>query len=269
VVLFLGDMRMRRRISTVSLLGLGATLARRGPLPAISLAICGLTAFVACGVAVALAGRGEGAPAYAVPIVASSALAWGGGFLLAFSAAASGLRRDRVEGIRDLFVARTTSVHGYLLARVGGLAALLAIVVAGGTALTGALAVFASLKVGAVPRTMQASLAAIAYGIAFALVVAPIAFAALGARSRVGGYFYLLLILVLPEVLGSLLSKTLPTEVLEVLSIPSALAALRASIAPGTTDAFRLLRAIVALGVFDAIAYLWLRRDLARLEGET
>lgn len=234
----------------------------------VSIVICALTILVGSIMAVSFAARGEGAPAHDVPLVASSALAWGGGFLLAFSGAASALRRDRLEGVRELFVTRTTSLRGYLLARVGGLAALLAFMVAGGTAITGMLAILASLKAGALPLTVQASAAAVAYGFAFAFVVAPVAFAALGARTRIGGYFYLLLILVLPEVLTSALDKSLPSELLEVCAIPSALAALRASIAPGTTDLFRFLRAAIALFVFASAAMLWIRREISRMERE-
>ena len=234
----------------------------------VSLVVCGMTILVAGIIAISFAGRGEGAPAHDVPIVASSALAWGGGFLLAFSAAASALRRDRTEGVRELFVSRTTSLRGYLLARVGGLAALLALVVAGGTALTGMLAILASTKIGVLSLTVQASAAAVAYGFAFSFVVSPLAFAALGARTRIGGYFYLLLVLVLPEIVTNALGKSLPPEVLEVCAIPSALAALRASIAPGTTDLFRFFRAVVALFVFASGAMLWIRREMGRMERE-
>lgn len=260
--------RVQRRIRLPALLGLGAALARRGPMAIVSLAICALTIVVACTVAISFAGRGEGAPAHDVPIIASSALAWGGGFLLAFSAAASALQRDRAEGVRALFVTRTTSLRGYLLARVGGLAALLALVVAGGTALTGMSTILASLKLGALPIAMQASAAAVAYGFAFSFVVAPVAFAALGARTRIGGYFYLLIILVLPEALTTLLGRSLPSEFLEVCAIPSALAALRSSLAPGTTDFFRFVRAVIALFLFISASMLWIRRELARMERE-
>jgi uncharacterized membrane protein len=124
------------------------------------------------------------------------------------------------------------------------------------------------MKVGALPLTAQASAAAVAYGFAFSFVVAPVAFATLGARTRIGGYFYLLLILVLPEILTSALDKSLPSELLEVCAIPSALAALRASLAPGTTDLFRFLRASVALFVFISAAMLWIRREIVRMERE-
>ena len=170
------------------LLALGMSLARRGILPVASIAICISTTLALSLVAGVLASRGPQSPAHDVPLVASSALAWGGGFLLAFAAAAHALRRDRAEGIRALFVSRTTSLRGYLLARVGGLAALIALCVAGGTLLCGLVGAAAAARAAAVPRMLQATGAAVVFSIAFSAVVAPVAFAALGARSRIGGY---------------------------------------------------------------------------------
>ena len=128
---------IRTPVGLFSLLALGMSLARRGILPVASIAICVSTTFALSLVTGVLSSRGPQAPAHDVPLLASSALAWGGGFLLAFAAAAHALRRDRAEGIRALFVARTTSLRGYLLARVGGLAVLIALCVAGGTLVCG------------------------------------------------------------------------------------------------------------------------------------
>lgn len=260
----------RRHVRFAALLGIGAALARRGVLAAIALGICALTALLACVVAGVLAARGGEAPGYAVPIVTSSALAWGGGFLLAFAGAASALRRDRSEGIRALFDARVTGAarSGYLIARVGGLAALLVLVVGGGTAVTGLIAMLGAVSAHAIPRTAQSAAAAVAYGVAFGVVVAPVAVAALGARARASGYLFLIAVLLAPEVLASMFEHVLPAELLEVCAIPSALAALRASIAPGTADVLRLVRSLLALAAFAGAAVLWIRRDLARMERE-
>jgi hypothetical protein len=210
---------------------------------------------------VRLALRGQRAPVDAVPLIASSAIAWGGGFLQAFAVAAHALRRDRKEGILHLFASRGAALEGYVVARVGGLAAMLALVVAGGTLFTGVVAVLAAARVHTVARTAQATGAALAFGLAFAVVVAPVAFAALGARSRVGGYLFLLGVVVFPEILAGALSEVLPPEVTDVLSIPSALSALRAGIAPGTSDGFRVVRALVALAIFVALALALVRRE--------
>src|SRR4029079_19532963 len=103
-----------------------------------------VTVLVACVVAMLVARRGPDAPLHTVPIVASSAVAWGGGFLLAFGAAAHALRRDRTDGIQHLLVARTTSLRAYVLARIGGLAVLLSALVGGGTLVVGIVATLAS-----------------------------------------------------------------------------------------------------------------------------
>jgi hypothetical protein len=248
-----------RRLLPALLLGL--TLARRGVLQVASIAICITTAFGLALVAVVIASRGPQSPAHDVPLLASSALAWGGGFLLAFSAAAHALRRDRTEGIRGLFVARTTSLEGYLLGRIGGLALLIAILVAGGTLLCGLAAIGAASRAASVPRILQATAAGIVFAIAFAAVVAPVAFAALGARSRIGGYVFLVCVVSLPQLLVMAMGAALPESIADVLSIPSALGALRASLAPGTEDLYRAARAIVALALVVAFALFLVRRD--------
>ncbi len=244
------------------------SLARRGVLAWISIGICFFTSIVVALVGVVLATRGANAPIHDVPIVASSALAWGGGFLLAFAAAAHALRRDRTDGIRDLVVARTRSLRGYLLARVGGLVALVALLVAGGTLLAGLVSVIAAAQVSAVPKTLQATGAALVFSLAFALVVSPVAFAALGARSRLGGYVFLLALVTVPEVVVGMMGSAIPEGVADVLSIPSALSALRSALAPGTVEIARAVRAIVALSFFVVFAVVLVRRDARRIEVE-
>lgn len=226
-----------------------------------SIVICIITAIGLSLVAVLLAARGPQSPAHDVPLIASGALAWGGGFLLAFAAAAHALRRDRAEGIRGLFVARTTSLRGYLLGRIGGLAVLIAIVVAGGTLLCGLAAMGAASRVVSVPRILQATGAGIAFSIAFSAVVAPLAFAALGARSRIGGYLFLIGVVMVPELIVMGMGSALPESISDVLSIPSALSALRTSLAPGTVDLYRTARAVVALTLAVSLAMFLVRRD--------
>jgi len=251
----------RAPVALLSLLVLGMSLARRGILPVASIAICISTTFALSLVTGVLSSRGPQSPAHDVPLLASSALAWGGGFLLAFAAAAHALRRDRAEGIRALFVARTTSLRGYLLARVGGLAVLIALCVAGGTLVCGLVGAAGAARMGTVPRMLQATGAGVVFSLAFSAVVAPIAFAALGARSRIGGYLFLIAVVTLPEVVVGLMGSALPETVADVLSIPSALAALRTALAPGTVDLWRAMRAIVALTFVVAFAMALVRRD--------
>lgn len=251
----------RPPVGELSLLVLGMSLARRGVLPTVSIAICASTTLALAIIAGVLTARGPQSPAHEVPIVASSALAWGGGFLLAFAVAAHALRRDRTEGIRELFVARTTSLRGYLFARVGGLALLVAACVAGGTLVCGLVGVAGAARTSGVPAMLQATGAGIAFSLAFAAVVAPVSFAALGARSRIGGYVFLLAVVTLPELVVSMMGSSLPASVADVLSIPSALGALRTSLAPGTVDLWRTMRALVALSLVIAFAMFLVRRD--------
>jgi len=248
------------------LVAFGANLARRGIMVFIAMGISAVTAVVLALFAVVFAVRGGDAPIHDIPLLASSAIAWGGGFFQAFAVATHALRNDRAEGVRQLFVTRTTSLHGYVLARVGGLAAVLAIVVGGGTLLAGLVAILASTRMHTVPKTMQATVAALVFSLAFAAVVAPVAFAALGARNRVGGYVFLLGVVVFPELIANSLSGVLPPEVTEVLAIPSALAALRSSLAPGSVNGFRLVRALVALSIAATLALAWVRRDAMAIE---
>ena len=237
------------------------TLARRGILPTASIIICISTAMALAAITGVLASRGPQSPAHDVPLLASAALAWGGGFLLAFAAAAHALRRDRAEGIRELIVSRTTTLRGYLLARVGGLAALIALCVAGGTIFCGLVGIAAAAHAAAVLRMLHATGAGVAYSIAFSAVVAPVAFAALGARSRIGGYVFLICVVTIPELIVGMMGSALPESVADVLSIPSALAALRSSLAPGTVDLARFARAVIALTVVVAFAMYLVRRD--------
>jgi hypothetical protein len=248
------------------LLALGASLARRGILARLAIGIGISTIVFACAIAIALGRRAGEAPVHTVPVVTSSALAWGAGFLLAFGSAAHALRRDRAEGIQHLLVARTTSLRAYVIARIGGLAAVIAAVVAGGTLLTGVVAIAASTKGGGLLKTLQATGASFVFSIAFAAVVAPIAFAALGARSRVGGYFFLLFVIVVPELFAGLLSGWLPESLLEVIAIPSALAALRSALAPGSFDVLRAMRALVAIALWIMLASVLVRRAVGLLD---
>ncbi len=252
-------------------LAFGIKLARRGILPGISIGL-GLLITVACAVvAGVLAARGPLSTAHHVPLLASGILAWGAGFFLAFSVAAHALVRDRAEGVRGLFVTRTLSLRGYLMARMGGLVALLVMMVAGGTLACGLVAAAVATDRVLVFRVLHATLAAIVFSVAFSAVVAPVAFAALGARSRLGGYFFLLCVVMVPELIVSLVDSVVPESLADVLSIPSALSALRSSLAPGSTDFARALRAVVALSLVSVIAMSFVRRDarwLDRPEGD-
>ncbi|MDB4934834.1 MAG: hypothetical protein JWP87_1806, partial [Labilithrix sp.] len=64
-----------------------------------------------------------------------------------------------------------------------------------------------------------------------------------------------------PELIVGLMGSSLPESIADVLSIPSALTALRTSLAPGTVDPWRAMRAVIALGFVVAFATFLVRRD--------
>jgi len=204
-----------------------------------------------------------------VPLLASSVVAWGGGFLLAFSASMRALLRDREEGIVDLVARRDGSHRSYVLARTLGLAALVAAVVAGTTLASGVAAMALADRAASIARTFQATLASVVFALAFAGVVAPIALATLGPRPRIAGYGALLTALVLPQLFVVAARRAWPEEVCELLAPTSALAAVKASLAPGTFDVLRFARALVASSVFASVAFVVADRSASALGRES
>jgi len=250
-----------------SLVALGFFLARRGVTAWVGL---GLT--VACVVgfgalAVVLARHGKTETLPDVPLVASSALAFGVGVLVAFAASTRAFRRDEDDGIRALLRARGVTTSGYLAGRLAGLAACLAALVSGGSFLVGVVALFAARGRLTALHTLQASVAAAIFGVAFALTFGPVAMATLGGRSRGGGYLALLSVLVVPELVAPALDRYVAHRWVEVCSIPGALAALRTSIAPVGVDPSMLGRALTALVVIMVTSLLIIRAELARAHG--
>jgi hypothetical protein len=245
----------------------GAWLARRGWMARIAMGIAFATGLAFAIIGASLAGT-DGGPVHDVPIVASGAVAWGGGFLLAVAASLRALSRDRDEGISDLVIARSASHRSYVLARVLGLAIMLVFVVVGATLVPCAAAIAGSTHAPVLFRTLHASLAAVVFGLAFSIVLTPIAIATLGSASRVSGYLTLAAVLFVPELVVHAAHGRWPDEIAELLSAPSALAALRASLSPGTTEPFRFLRALVALSVFAAIGLMLVERAVRVVERE-
>ena len=69
----------------------------------------------------------------------------------------------------------------------------------------------------------------------------------------------------MPELFTGLLSGLLPESLLEVLAIPSALAALRSALSPGSFDALRTMRALVAIALWIMIGSYLVKRTVASL----
>jgi len=244
-----------RRSRGGGLVALGGALARSGITAKVSLGLGAAIAvsFAAASLVIARGDRPEGLAA--LPLLASSALAWGSGTLLAFAASVHAFHRDRLEGVRALLAARGRSDGEYLASRILGLARSLALVTAGGTLASGAIATLAA-------RTG----ASVVFAIAFAATLAPIALATLGARSRVGGYLVLALVVGLPELLQGWSAHVLPEGWAELASIPSALTTLRSSLLPDAFDALRFARAFALLALLVAVALLVVRGQLARFD---
>jgi hypothetical protein len=201
-----------------------------------------------------------------VPSLTASATAWGAGVLLAFAAATRALLRDRDEGIRALTSTRGASPAGYLWGRVTGLGVALFAVVGGAAILAGVAALLAARRGALAGNVAQATIASLLYAAAFAAVMAPLTVAVLGARSRAGGYFGLLVFLFLPEMVLSLSQELVPGPWGELASVPSALEALRGALMPHAFDPERFLRAALVLAAVAAVSLLYVNRQLARVD---
>jgi len=203
--------------------------------------------------------RGDGVERMAP--FAAGLLAWGAGVLLCFAASIRAFDRDREDGWDLLLIRHGARMSSYLAFRVAGLATVTALLVAPGTIVVG----LATLLAARDAHTARAALAGLtagsAYAVAFALVVAPIALAALGARGRASGYLFLLGVLVVPALAADWTGKLFPDDWSELVSVPGALDALRESMLGGF-DGARALRAIVVLAGVFVVALVWARAQL-------
>jgi hypothetical protein len=246
-------------------LALGIWLTSRGALVRASLAITALGALVSIAAAVAT----RGTPTLAeVPVLASMALTWGAGTTLAFGGALRALRHDRERGVIALARARGVGVAGYTRGRVGGLVAILAVAMGGSTLVAG-LAATAAAR-GEVHGVARASVGAFVYALAFAVTIGPLAMAALGGRSRAGGYLVLLAVLGLPELVAPYTGALLPRGWRELTSIPAALEAVRLGVqsaGPAVLHAARGAIALVAV-VAASLLLVYARVSLDDLRGD-
>lgn len=230
-------------------LALGAWLAARGTLARVAVAIVGLEALAAIVFAVAVGAR----RATEVPTASAVAIAWGGGVMLAFGAALRAVRSDHEEGVTALVRARGVAAGSYVRGRVGGLVLLLAFALGGATIVADVAALAAG---GGGWRVVTSGAAALVYVLAFAATVGPVAMAALGARSRAGGYVTLLAVLALPELLAQWTEDLLPRGWTELTSIPAALAAVRVGVAHPLAAGAHAARAAVGLAAVVALSLL-------------
>lgn len=241
---------------------LGASLAARGALFWVSAALALVIALFFAVQAIAFSRAGMADALVRLPAASSSALVWGAGILVAFSASVRALRRDREEGVFALVAARGVG-HRYFAGRLGGLAVVLALVCGGGTILVGIACVLASQRLHVAAHALVASLGALFYAVLASVTLAVVSFAALGARSRPGGYVRLLFVLAVPDLVARLLDGHVADEWRELFSIPEALAAARGALDPGGLEPARLARALVVVALVLGVGVLFARRELS------
>ena len=241
-------------------LALGAWLATRTPLAAVGFLLAGLGAAAAVIATFAMARHG-GRDAARIPAIASEGIAWGAGVTLAFGAALRAIDHDREQGILALARARGVSLGAYVRGRVGGLVLVLAAVIGGATLLAGLTATSVG---GSSTAAARSSAGALAYSIAFAATLGPVAMASLGARTRGGGYFTLLAVLVVPELASPWTSELLPRGWHELTSVPAALEAVRACVFSPLDSWARGARALAALAAVVAVSVVVVGARAAR-----
>jgi hypothetical protein len=224
-------------------LPLGTWLAARGAVATLGIALAVLSALASVAAALVVA-RSDGNAVAQLPTLEASAIAWVAGLILAFGAAARALGRDREQGVLALVLVRGGGRAAYVRGRVGGVVVLLAAAVGGATLVGGLAAISVAQPVAPAART---ALAGLAYALAFAATIGPIAMATLGARTRAGGYLSLLAVLVVPELLAPWTASLLPGGWHELTSVPAALAAVRAGVASPVEGAEPLARAVAGL----------------------
>jgi hypothetical protein len=233
-------------------------LVTRESLAVVGLALCSAGAALAIVEAIT---RGSEGGAERVPALTAYFVAWGGGMTVAFGGALRALPRDREQGLLSLARARGADSISYLRGRVGGLVVVLAIA-------TGVPALLAGIASTSVARpvgvALRASLGAVAYAIAFAVTVGPVAMATLGARTRTGGYLALVGVLVLPELLSPWTGELLPAGWRELASIPAALDALGSGVASADRDWLSMARATAALAAVVAASLVVVAARLPR-----
>jgi hypothetical protein len=251
--------RVASRAESQRLLRIAMARATEGLMPKASIAIAIITTLGSLAFAIA-AGR-HGAASDRVAPLTAGLLAWGAGVLLCFAASMRAFDRDREDGWDALVARHGATRTAYLFARAVGLAIVTLEVVVPGTLLAGLAATLASRDGHAAREALSGTLAGVVYAIAFSLVVAPIALAALGPRGRASGYLYLLSVLVVPALVAPWTGQLVPDEWRELVSIPGALDALREALL-GTVDGARALRAIVVLVAVTVLATLWARAQL-------
>jgi hypothetical protein len=245
------------------MLAFGVWLATRGALPRASLVLSAL-GVVGAAAATVVIGREGGKGAEELPSIVAEAVSWLAGTTLAVGVAVQALRRDREEGVVALARARGIGAHAYARGRLGGLSVVLALAI-GTPTLVATLG--ATSVCHAAGPCLRAGLAALVYAAAFSATIGPVAMATLGARTRAGGYFTLLAVLVVPELAAPFTQTILPAGWDELTSIPAALGAVRAGVASPMRNGEHFARAIVGLAAVVAVSLVVVAERLRDAQG--
>jgi hypothetical protein len=224
----------------------------------------GLALGAGVAVAVGLFAFGHAGPlASRLPTLAAMGVAWSAGISVAFGGALLALRNDVEQGVVTLARLRGVRLFAYARGRVYGLTVLIAVAVGAATLGIGIATTFAAADRAAAARE---TMAALAYALAFAVTMGPLAMATVGTGARIVGYLSLATVVVVPELLAGWTSSLLPRGWYELTSIPSALAAVAAGVRFGGPSLWHMTRALAALAAIVAasLAVVWAR--LARAE---
>jgi hypothetical protein len=198
-----------------------------------------------------------------LPTLAAMAVAWSIGISVAFGGALHALRNDLDQGVVTLARLRGVTLPSYVRGRVWGLTALVAMTVAAAALGVGLVTTF---EAGERMAAAREAAAALAYALAFAATIGPLAMAALGTGGRASGYLSLLAVIAVPELLTTWTAQLLPPGWHELTSIPSALAAVAAGVRSGGPTTMHMVRAMAGLAavVTASLAAVWLRLEQAQ-----
>ncbi len=208
--------------------------------------------------------RNDGVALVGAIRLSTSIIWWGGAtVLMAFAQSARVLHKLWGEGLSTLLqlrAGRRTAWQAYLF----GMVARLCIVALPPIALVGIFSL--ALAPSDHGRIVAMLVACLVSTLFFSGTLASVAMAALGGRSRAGGYLRLFAILTIPELVGS--SLTVSKEMRGMLSVPSVLSTLVDSIAHGNMS--RMLTASFVLVAVNVLAIGIIKLEWTRvLRGAT
>jgi hypothetical protein len=225
----------------------------------------GLSLAAGAAIAVGILAFGHAGPlASRLPTLAAMGVAWSAGISVAFGGALLALHGDVEQGVVALARLRGVGLFAYARGRVYGLTVLIGVAVGAATLGIGMATTLAATDRAAAARE---TMAALAYALAFAVTMGPLAMATVGTGTRIAGYLSLAIVIAVPELLAGWTRPLLPRGWYELTSIPSALAAVAAGVRSGGHSLWPMTRALAGLSAIVAasLAVVWGR--LAQAEG--